>query len=137
MSQSKYLAVLDGYFGARNFNLHDPYNNTVLLFCMMKFRSRSSKEWRNAAMSCQYIWQCKNKMSNCKVCEQLVIPKVHMETYVKLTGFYIAFQLKIRKITPLRKLSTITSVYFSLQKCCLVHRNPLAQANRMVCLILS
>ena len=50
---------------------------------------------------------------------------------------FFPFQLKILKITPLRKLSTITSVYFSLQKCCLVHRNPLVQANRMVCLILS
>ena len=61
----------------------------------------------------------------------------HIRKVNRILHRFFPFQLKIGKITPLRKLSTITSVYFSLQKYCLVHQNPLAQANWMVCLILS
>jgi len=78
------------------------------------------KQWKEQVIAIFVIWKHGN------------IHKVN-----RILHRFFPFQLKIQKIIPLRKLSTITSIYFSLQKCCLVHRNPLAQANWMVCLILS
>ena len=65
--------------------------------------------------------------------------KCHIKTFVKFSRFHIDFFRfnKNPKITPQCKLSAITSAYLSLRKCCWVHRNPLSQANRLVCLISS
>ena len=71
------------------------------------------------ALSDLLTWTCKN------ICKVYWIP--HR---------FFPFQLRIQKITPLWKLSTITSAYFNLRKFCLFHWIPLAQANWMVCLIL-
>ena len=53
-----------------NFPLHLLSNTVLLGVCL---QAMTSKEFRNAVMSCLHTWQCDIWMSLCQVCIQLII----------------------------------------------------------------